>query len=836
MRFPNALNTESPIEMNRLKCALPVFRSKRLAGIVTMIRLSSAHRVVPLASSIIRRFVVYATLPVIVGGGLFLLAARRLTTAFAPTGQLILLFLMVLVALSIFSAVGGWFMARWLSRIFTYLSHNARRIAQGDYNARMPGQHYQELESLAEDFRSMVTAVREREEQYRELNHETRRNLLFQRTLLEAINIPVVYYNLDHEILGCNSMFESAMGVSRDQILHLHDMNDAPKALRQLMTQLRTDVGAGAQTFERAVLFSDGRIHTVIIHRAPYFLEEGSIDGSICALLDITEHRLTEDAFQRLIQSTVGIHGVDFLHRIVRLLCDWIGCDGALIGELASPRECRVLSMLLNGLRVDDFAFTLESSPAKKAIDDGFVSIEDDVCGQFPLADELRRLAIRGYAGVPLTADDGTTLGVLELLSRAPLRLPSMARGSMEILAAMAASEVLRMRAEHEQVKLGSQLRQMEKMEAIGQLAGGIAHDINNQLGCILGYADVIQEVNKAPDIGEFVSKISQSVSRAADLVKKLLAFSRHGNFVMKPVNITALIHEVVGLLQHSIDKSIALSMVAADGQLFVMGDPSQLQNALINLGLNARDAMPDGGTITYEVHAMQVDVDEQKSFPACAPGAHVCIKVRDTGIGIAPDIIDKIFEPFFTTKAEGKGTGLGLAAVYGTISSHRGSIEVISRPAEGALFTILLPRYTPRGDEVAEAGEQPLAFGSGTVLVIDDEIDIRDTVAMTLRKCGFTVLTAGDGLEGVQLYCRHAGKVDLVILDMVLPGIDGKSTFERLLEVDPAVKVVVVSGYAVDGRVQAVLDRGARSFLQKPFRGADLLKMVADVLMDKET
>ena len=348
-------------------------------------------------------------------------------------------------------------------------------------------------------------AVRDREDQYRELNQETRRNLLFQRTLLEAINIPVVYYNLDGEIIGCNSMFETAMGVSRGSILHLRDMHDAPKPLRQLMEQLTIEPQTGAKAFEQSVLFGDGRMHRVIIHRAPWFLEEGSIDGYICVLLDITEHRLTEEAFQRLIQSTVGLHGVDFFHRIVRLLCEWIGCDGALIGELASPVECRVLSMLLNGLRVDEYTFALENSPAKRAITEGFVSIEDGVCSAFPLDAELKRLAIKGYAAVPLQADDGTTLGILELFSRSPLRLPSMAQGSMEILAAMAASEILRMRAEREQVRLESQLRQMEKMEAIGQLAGGIAHDINNQLGCILGYTEVIRDVNMVPSIDEFI-------------------------------------------------------------------------------------------------------------------------------------------------------------------------------------------------------------------------------------------------------------------------------------------------------------------------------------------
>jgi CheY-like chemotaxis protein len=301
----------------------------------------------------------------------------------------------------------------------------------------------------------------------------------------------------------------------------------------------------------------------------------------------------------------------------------------------------------------------------------------------------------------------------------------------------------------------------------------------------------------------------------------------------MKPVNITTVIHEVVGLLQHSVDKSVVLSMVAADGQLYVMGDPGQLQNAMLNLGLNARDAMPDGGTITYEVSSLTIESEDQSVVPSCSAGEYVCITVRDTGLGMSSEITSRIYEPFFTTKEEGKGTGLGLSAVYGTIRSHRGGIDVKSEIGKGTIFTVLLPRYTTPVSDDQDKDEKPAVTGSGTILVIDDEIDIRDTVTITLRKCGYTVITAGDGLEGVQLFIKYSGRIDLVILDMVLPGIDGKTTFERLKEIDSTVKVIMVSGYSVDGRIQSLLDNGARSFLQKPFRGVDLLRMVTEILKE---
>lgn len=763
--------------------------------------------------------------------GWLALVSQTAHTAYAPMRQLTLLFLGILGAMALLSAIGGRFMARWLSRLFALLSNNAQQIARGDYESALPAQRYRELEPLAENNRLMVRAIREREEQYRDLNLETRRNLLFQRTLLEAINIPVVYYTVHGEIIGCNSMFEEVMGLSRDQMLHFSSMREAPSHLHLFMDRLLSGLTGKSPAFDHSMCFHDGSVHAVIVHRAPFYIEEGAIGGYICVLLDVTQNRLTEDAFQRLIQSTVGIHGVDYFHRLVRLLCEWFGCDGALIGEFLPSGECKSLSMQINGLRVDDHTFKLKDSPAQRAVHEGFIVYEKDTPSALGGLRGFENVVIQGYAAVPLLAESGIPFGILELFSRSPLQLPLMAQGSMEILAALAASELLRMRAEREQVKLGSQLRQMEKMEAIGQLAGGIAHDINNQLGCIMGYTDISIDATSDVNLLSYLGKISQSVSRSADLVKKLLAFSRHGNFVVKPVNVSALINEVVGLLQHSIDKFISLSMVATGGEMVVMGDPSQLQNALLNLGLNARDAMPEGGTITYQVEAFDLGPEDLLQHPASSPGKYVCIKVLDTGVGMTPEVMARIFEPFYTTKEEGKGTGLGLAAVYGTVSSHRGTIHVTSTPGKGTVFTILLPFHAVAAEEPESVERAGTTFGSGMVLVIDDEIDIRETVAMTLRKCGYQVLTAGDGLEAIELLSRSSYTIDLVILDMVLPGLDGKHTFERLIEIDPTLKVIVVSGFSIDGRVQSVLDQGAKSFLQKPFQGADLLRMVSDVL-----
>ncbi|MCK5297085.1 MAG: PAS domain S-box protein, partial [Alphaproteobacteria bacterium] len=330
-----------------------------------------------------------------------------------------------------------------------------------------------------------------------------------------------------------------------------------------------------------------------------------------------------------------------------------------------------------------------------------------------------------------------------------------------------------------EQAQLIEQLHQSKKMQAIGQLAGGIAHDFNNMLGGIIGAAELLEiglpkEDQKKNHV--FIHLILETAQRAAELTEKLLAFSRKGTRIVVPLDLHAVIQDAVAILERSIDKRIDIKLNMNAITSTILGDKSQLQNAILNLGVNARDAMIEGGEITIETNNISLNNEYCRSKTSdLKSGYYVQLTIQDTGVGIPPDIQNKVFEPFFTTKKTGKGTGLGLSAVYGTIRDHQGDITVYSEIDKGTIFHI----YLPISNETVKFEEKPtkekLLTGCGLILVIDDEKMIRTTSSNILKKLGYDVIVAENGEHGVELYKKNSDRIKLVVLDMVMPKMNGK-------------------------------------------------------------
>jgi len=389
-----------------------------------------------------------------------------------------------------------------------------------------------------------------------------------------------------------------------------------------------------------------------------------------------------------------------------------------------------------------------------------------------------------------------------------------------------------RRRAEAERDRLEEQLRQAQKMEAVGQLAGGIAHDFNNILTAIQGNAELLKMgLPPAGEQAEFVDEVIKAAKRAADLTRQLLAFARKGKWQVAPVDIHAIVTQTVGMLASMIDRRIEIRLELHASPSIVTGDPTQLQNALLNLGVNARDAMTDGGTLTYatrNVTLTEADCDEHSY--ELTPGNFLEICIADTGTGMDEQTQKRIFEPFFTTKEVGKGTGLGLAGVYGCVKSHNGSISVFSEPGLGTTIKILLPL----GDTGAPATARPVASdeqvrGTGHVLVVDDEESVRDLVRTSLRNLGYTVSACDDGAAGLDYYREHHDGIDLVILDLIMPKMNGQDVFREMKRINPNVKVLVSSGFSHSQATRGMLDEGALALLNKPFRITELSQAVAE-------
>ncbi|MBI5805364.1 PAS domain S-box protein [candidate division TA06 bacterium] len=380
------------------------------------------------------------------------------------------------------------------------------------------------------------------------------------------------------------------------------------------------------------------------------------------------------------------------------------------------------------------------------------------------------------------------------------------------------------------------ELLQAQKMEAVGFLAGGVAHDFNNMLAGIVGNAELLQlKIYGQKELEVYVDNIIKASGHAAGLTKQLLAFARKGQYQQVPVNVHKVIAETLGILSNTIDRRIKIEQHLRANPAVILGDHSQLENAFMNLGINARDAMPQGGKLIYSTDLVNLDKEYilQHNYKI-EPGHYVQVSVEDTGSGMTDEVKRHLFEPFFTTKEKGRGTGLGLAGVYGCIKNHGGSVEVYSEPGRGTAVKLYLPLYA----DLADSGEPDFtrlqelpAAGTGSILIVDDEDMIRTIAAQILKTAGYRVQTCVDGQEAVELYARDHGSIDLVIMDMVMPKLDGREAFAKMQKINPKVKVLLSSGFSEDGDAQAILQDGAQGFIQKPYRSAELLMRVQQAM-----
>jgi CheY-like chemotaxis protein len=377
-----------------------------------------------------------------------------------------------------------------------------------------------------------------------------------------------------------------------------------------------------------------------------------------------------------------------------------------------------------------------------------------------------------------------------------------------------------------EKLKLKDQLMQSQKMEAIGQLAGGVAHDFNNQLGGIIGSAELIKHNTDNEKINKYSNMILNAAQSSANLTKQLLAFARKGKETSMPVDLNRIIVQISELLQRSLDKKINIIQDFDICNTFTIGDPAQLENALLNIAINAGHAMPDGGTLTFNTCIVELSDEDMKRFNieerTCAQ-----IKVSDTGTGMPQEVMERIFEPFFTTKDKDKGTGLGLSATYGAIQQHSGHISVESTLGEGTTFTLLLPSSQEK--TIFNNVDNKIAdISSSRILIIDDEPIILFTVSEILRELGCQVETAEDGPKGIEIYEKNPDLFDIIILDKIMPRMNGLEVFYKLREIKDDVKVILASGYSEE-QAQQILDSGVKAFIRKPYTMATLTKVLAE-------
>jgi len=444
----------------------------------------------------------------------------------------------------------------------------------------------------------------------------------------------------------------------------------------------------------------------------------------------------------------------------------------------------------------------------------------------------VREWDLRTCLGAPLSDSTGRLWGAIAVLDRERRPFDS---ADVELVTIAALQIAARLKSDEQETsrrELEEHLRQAQKMEAVGMLAGGIAHDFNNLLSGILGFSSYLaSKADPESTLRRDLKMIEQSATRAADLTRQLLAFARRRHFAKEPVPLNEVIQEVLGILEHSLAKNIVIQPELDERLPTVLGDHGQLNQVVMNLCINAAEAMAErGGTLRGRTESRSLTARERAMLPEAGDRPFICLTVADTGRGISREVQAHIFDPFFTTKANKGGSGLGLSIVYGIVTNHNGTITVESAEGQGAAFHVLFPAH------FESAGAQTVAEtvclnGTETVLVVEDEPIVRQMATEILKDHGYQVVPAVSGDEAVEMFGPLKGRIDLVLLDLIMPGMDGEQTFQALRKMEPGLRILLTSGYAREDLARRLMEAGAAGLVHKPYKSEMLLAEIRRVL-----
>jgi PAS domain S-box-containing protein len=558
---------------------------------------------------------------------------------------------------------------------------------------------------------------------------------------------------------------------------------------------IRSIVAAGAHVdrYRTLRIRADGRTVAVSIGVSPLAGPDGRPLGVTTIARGVSDREKAESQVQAVLDATPdALLGVDVNSRVV------------LVNREAER---------LFGLR----RFQLVELPVERLLPDGLP--RPTIFANDPAAATRERTAIR---------EDGTKVPVE--ISLSALRTDD---GPLIVVAIRDVTEQQRLREEAEKERLEARMQRTQRLESLGQLAGGVAHDFNNLLAVILNYAAFIIEDGAGTPFAADAEQIARAGRRGSELTHQLLAFARREVIRPRPLDVNAVVREVQQMLSRSIGEHIALGTHLALTVPPVMADPGQLEQVLVNLAVNARDAMPSGGQLTIDTNVVDVDGDHAAVRGGLAPGRYVRLRVSDTGTGMPKDVVDRAFDPFFTTKPSGEGTGLGLATVYGIVTQAGGTVHIYSEPGLGTTISVLLPATSEQPTEQAEwAADRDLRGQGQTVLVVEDEAALRQVTSRILRRGGYTVLVAEDGPDALRIAGEHPEPIDVLVTDVIMPGMLGKEVAQRVTGIRPQIKVLYMSGYAQPVLAShGTLDPDVY-LLEKPFTSIELLAAVQDLYL----
>jgi two-component system cell cycle sensor histidine kinase/response regulator CckA len=657
-----------------------------------------------------------------------------------------------------------------------------------------------ELEAANEQLRREVAERRQAEDSLHKLERQRREALELLQLQIERMPLAYLLSGPDMRYIHWNAAAEHIFGWRRDETLGKHPFDlIVPPPSQPLVADIFKRLQAGDMNAHASYqnLTKTGQLIWCEWHNTPLVTTSGKFVGLLSMAQDITQRRHADEALRvseqrnrllietaRDVIFTLDTEGLFTLASPSAVsLAGWHPEEtvGRHFVEFMHPDEVPLLKELFRRTLAGENIPTMEARVRMKSGE--YVSIE--------------------YSSTALV-QDGRTTGILGIA-----------------------------RDISERKRLEEQFRQAQKLEAIGRLAGGVAHDFNNLLTVIIGYCELLVELLPADQQCQpYLTEIHRSADRAATLTRQLLAFGRKQMVEPVVLDLGAVVTNVEQMLRRLIGDDVVLAVELAPDLWPVKADPGQIEQVLMNLAVNARDAMPHGGKLTMETANVHRTTPSGQAGDQIPAGDYVCLTVRDTGVGMDNKIRVRIFEPFFTTKEVGKGTGLGLATVYGIVRQAQGTVEVESEPGRGAIFRVLLPRLAPPPAVAATDGlslEGPT--GTETVLLVDDDASVRRLAVQILHKNGYTVLEAHDAVEALRLSDQHSGPIHIVMTDVIMPAMSGHHLVEQLTQLRPKTRCLFMSAHVDEAlkREGPAVDNSA--FLRKPFSAANLARKVREVL-----
>ena len=643
------------------------------------------------------------------------------------------------------------------------------------------------------------------------------------RQVIDIIPYPIFSKNSQGTVLLANQAFCSLFGKSTEEVIG-SDYRLINRSLEIAERHIAEDIQViqTRQPFftaeEMVPNEQSGELHWFQTIKVPMLTTGSNEVSALGVAIDITERKRAEEALRATVEGTASATAEHFFNSLVQHLAEALATKIAYVGKLVTEGDrkyIQVLSIWNGNSHAEQFCFPIEGTPSAEVVAKGFRHLTK-VAENYPDRPWFKENKVSDYLGMPIFTGSGQPLGILAVLHDSPVADRQITRTLLSIFAARAGAEIERLEAEESRAALQRQLLQSQKMEAIGQLAAGVAHDLNNALGAVVGHLQLIKlDLDEHSPLGPSLEVALKGCSRATSLIGQLLGFSRQGKYNPKIIRIRDAVKETLDFVSKIIGKDLKIDFQSQLNDLPIKADPAQLQQVLINLLINAKQAMPNGGSIFIDSFVSDQLAPQQFNSKA-TPGTYAVIRIRDTGTGIPREHLDKIFEPFFTTKSEGRGTGLGLPMAYGIMQNHGGWIGLESKVGEGTAFSLYFPLCQTNALPAETSGVITSSKSHGTVMVVDDEQYLVTLSKTFLEREGLLVHGFTSPHEAIGWYRMNWREIDLVVLDMKMPGIDGSQCFDEIKKINQHAVIIMLSGYIHDELAQSLLVRGARAFFSK--------------------